>query len=233
MSGNPLSQILDLPLHNMSVYDECIGNLRKRKESKGKKSLVAAQNLWEDAHFISLIFSHFFCSADHGLSCICNMDFSQNCLDNPFCSISGDFAHCLIEVSLPDMVVNFQGCGDSLVTFLTCNGQVFETGNGRLVLCCLTNNCNSVEAINTQVSQTGAPTPYPVLTTPRSFPTATLQASLSVLEESPNSKLKAYLTNIYVSFGSSDGGISNTALLRSVWLVRDARTDRLWCHLLH
>ena len=144
-------------------------------------------------YFIGILFL-FFLSADDGLSCFCNVGFSQGCLEHQFCSILSPSAHCIIEVTWPDMEVVFQGCSDLLPAFFNCDSKVHETGSDRLFLCCLTDNCNSIEAVMVQVNPTGAMTTHIALTTPGSFPTRTSPSPSSVLAKSPNGKLKATFT---------------------------------------
>ena len=128
----------------------------------------------------------FLLSSDaEGLSCICNKGYAQSCEQNPSCSVSGAFAHCIIEVDESNMETVFQGCSDLITTYLTCNGQVTENNAGRLVLCCFTDNCNSIEAVLAQISPTRT----------GSFPTMT--SSSSTLAESPTGEQKQHLTSIY------------------------------------
>ena len=143
-------------------------------------------------HLLFIDVLSFLLSTDDGLTCVCNTNFDQGCAQNPFCSVSGEFAHCIIEVYESDMAVISQGCIDSFTSYFACVDKVIETSVGRLILCCVTDNCNSIEAVLAQVS----PTPHTALTTPGSYPIMTLQppSSSPVLTESPNCKLNVILT---------------------------------------
>ena len=121
------------------------------------------------------------------LSCVCNVGFQQTCASNPVCPISGEYAHCIIEVQSSDMEIVFQGCSDLVLSYFTCVGQVTENNGGRLIMCCATDNCNTLDALremlgsSTSTSSTTVP-PQPSTVHVTEFPTVTSKLKSSEAE---------------------------------------------------